>query len=228
MRKLRNSHSDDDAGCVQGLEGGIVRNQDQAIGPHWIAKGPSQNSTCFPGCLFDVSVDESESHDLYHARPDIVNQLMDRLSVVSKTGSPYNNFPEGPQSWFEPLVCAIKNETGVWLPLDFDGRPVPPAPPPAPPGPPSAHNCTAELISACPLNGSSFEVCLACTRQAVQEGLLSKAIPISPIPASEYLAPARRPAYSVLDRSRALADFDCPSADWKAQLNRVIKELGSK
>ena len=62
----------------------------------------------------------------------------------------------------------------------------------------------------------------------MQEGLLSKAIPISPIPASEYLAPARRPAYSVLDRSRALADFDCPSADWKAQLNLVIKELGSK
>ena len=154
-----------------------MRNQDQAIGPHWKAKGPSQNSTCDPGCLFDVSVDESESHDLYHTRSDIVNQLMDRLSVVSKTGSPYNSFPEGPQSWYEPLVCAIKNETGVWLPLDFDGRPVPPAPPPAPPGPPTAHNCTAELISACPLNGSSFEVCLACTRQAVQEGLASDCSP---------------------------------------------------
>ena len=75
---------------------------------------------------------------------------------------------------------------------------------------------------------SWFEFALEIQRQAVQEGLLSKAIPISPIPASEYLAPARRPAYSVLDRSRALADFDCPSADWKAQLNRVIKELGSK
>ena len=75
---------------------------------------------------------------------------------------------------------------------------------------------------------SWFEFALEIQRQAVQEGLLSKAIPISPIPASEYLAPARRPAYSVLDRSRALADFDCPSADWKAQLNLVIKELGSK
>ena len=97
--------------CTQGLEGGIVRNQDQAIGPHWKADGPSQNSACNPGCLFDVSVDKSESNDLYHARPDIVTQLMDRLTVVSKTGAPYNTFPEGPETWYDPIVCfdRIKN-----------------------------------------------------------------------------------------------------------------------
>lgn len=61
--------------------------------------------------------------------------------------------------------------------------------------------------------------------QAVREGLLSKAIPISPILTSDYPTPARRPAYSVLDRTRALSEFDCPSADWQAQLNVVIKEL---
>ena len=64
--------------------------------------------------------------------------------------------------------------------------------------------------------------------QAVREGLLSKAIPISPILTSEYPTPARRPAYSVLNRTRALSEFDCPSADWQAQLNIVIKELVSK
>ena len=75
---------------------------------------------------------------------------------------------------------------------------------------------------------SWFEFALEIQRQGVQEGLLSKAIPISPISTSEYPTPARRPAYSVLDRSRALADFDCPSVDWQAQLNRVLKELASK
>ena len=64
--------------------------------------------------------------------------------------------------------------------------------------------------------------------QAVQEGLLSKAIPISPISTSEYPTPAQRPAYSVLDRSRAMAEFECPALDWKGQLNLVIKELASK
>ena len=73
-----------------------------------------------------------------------------------------------------------------------------------------------------------FEFALEIQRQGVQEGLLSKVIPISPISTSEYPTPARRPAYSVLDRSRTLTDFDCPSADWQAQLNRVLKELASK
>ena len=61
--------------------------------------------------------------------------------------------------------------------------------------------------------------------QAIQEGLLSRAIPISPISTSEYPTPAQRPAYSVLDRSRAVAQFECPALDWKGQLNLVIKEL---
>jgi len=73
-----------------------------------------------------------------------------------------------------------------------------------------------------------FEFALEIQRQGVQEGLLSKVIPISPISTSEYPTPARRPAYSVLDRSRTLTDFDCPSADWQAQLNRVLKEIASK
>lgn len=64
--------------------------------------------------------------------------------------------------------------------------------------------------------------------QGVAQGLLDKAIPIAPIATSEYPTPAQRPAYSVLDPSRAKAEFECPSKDWKAQLNRVIKELASQ
>ena len=75
---------------------------------------------------------------------------------------------------------------------------------------------------------SWFEFAIEIQRQALQEGLLSKAISISPISTSDYPTPARRPAYSVLDRSRTLADFDCPSADWQAQLNRVLKEIARK
>ncbi len=156
-----------------GIDGGIVRNQDQAIGPHWKATGPSQNSTCTPACLFDLSTDTSESHDLFTINGDVAQQLMARLLEVSKTGSAYNDFVDGPASWYEPIVCAIKNETGTWLPMDFDGRVVPPAPPPVP----GAGNCTAELIDHCPHNGSSSDVCLTCTREAVAAGLASDCKP---------------------------------------------------
>ena len=72
---------------------------------------------------------------------------------------------------------------------------------------------------------SWFEFAQEIQSQALQAGLLSKAIPISPIATSEYPTAARRPAYSVLDRSRAQADFECPSQDWKEQLAEVIDEL---
>ena len=75
---------------------------------------------------------------------------------------------------------------------------------------------------------SWFEFAQEIQGQAIQEGLLNKAIPISRIATVDYPTPARRPAYSVLDRSRALAEFECPTEDWKTQLRRVIKELASK
>jgi dTDP-4-dehydrorhamnose reductase len=75
---------------------------------------------------------------------------------------------------------------------------------------------------------SWYEFAVEIQQQALAEGLLSKAIPISPISSSEYPAPARRPAYSVLDRSRAQAEFECPAASWKAQLNVVLKDLAKK
>lgn len=65
-------------------------------------------------------------------------------------------------------------------------------------------------------------------KQALETGLVEKAIPIRSIATSEYPTPAQRPAYSVLDRSRAMAEFDCPSEDWQAQLNRVLKALANQ
>ena len=112
-------------------------------------------------------MNKSESRDLFGTSSDIAQQLMGRLLEVSKTGSPYNDFVDGPSKWYEPIICAIKNETGTWLPMDWDGRPVPPAP-----GPPGS--CSNELNAACPHNGSSVEVCLTCTRNAAAPDCGSK------------------------------------------------------
>ncbi|MBL6905908.1 MAG: sugar nucleotide-binding protein, partial [Pseudomonadales bacterium] len=70
-----------------------------------------------------------------------------------------------------------------------------------------------------------FEFAQQIQGQALQAGILSKAIPITPITTSEYPTPAKRPAYSVLDRSRALEEFECLVLDWEQKLAEVIAEL---
>jgi dTDP-4-dehydrorhamnose reductase len=46
-------------------------------------------------------------------------------------------------------------------------------------------------------------------------------VPVTPISTAEYPAAARRPAYSVLDSSRARAAFDLPAMDWREVFERV-------
>ena len=75
---------------------------------------------------------------------------------------------------------------------------------------------------------SWYEFANEIQHQAIQEGLLSRAISISPISTSEYPTPARRPAYSILDRSQAMEEFDCPALDWKQQLSLVLKKLANR
>jgi len=62
-------------------------------------------------------------------------------------------------------------------------------------------------------------------KEALQQQLLSKAIPLRAISTADYPTPARRPAYSVLDRRRTLSQFSCSSLTWEAQLARVIAAL---
>ncbi|MEW5864655.1 MAG: dTDP-4-dehydrorhamnose reductase [Pseudomonadota bacterium] len=46
-------------------------------------------------------------------------------------------------------------------------------------------------------------------------------VAVTPISTAEYPAAARRPAYSVLDSSRARAAFDLPAMDWREVFERV-------
>jgi dTDP-4-dehydrorhamnose reductase len=66
--------------------------------------------------------------------------------------------------------------------------------------------------------------------QAIQEeglhlGLLTRAIPITPITTADYPTPARRPAYSVLDKTTAWRDFAITSQHWRVALRKMLKEL---
>lgn len=72
---------------------------------------------------------------------------------------------------------------------------------------------------------SWYDFALAIMEEALELGLLARAIPIIPIATADYPTPARRPAYSVLDKSAAWRDFAISGQHWRVCLRRMLKEL---
>ena len=75
--------------------------------------------------------------------------------------------------------------------------------------------------------GSWYDFAEAIYQQAQILGLLptSKLVTIRPIKTIEYLTPAQRPAYSVLDYSRLQADTGLVIRDWRTVLSEELKKL---
>jgi dTDP-4-dehydrorhamnose reductase len=67
-----------------------------------------------------------------------------------------------------------------------------------------------------------FDFAVEIHTQALALGLLKSPCTLKPIPTSEYPTPAARPLYSVMSRARALAEFDCPTNTWQAELTRCL------
>ncbi len=63
-------------------------------------------------------------------------------------------------------------------------------------------------------------------RQALELGLLKKAIPLHPITTEQYPTPAQRPAYSVLDKQATYEALDFSGNDWKDELKKVLEQKG--
>ena len=82
-------------------------------------------------------------------------------------------------------------------------------------------------ILHCSDNGvaSWYDFAVAIQTEAYQLGLLNKRIPINPIRSSAYPTPARRPAFSVMDKSRTeeLLGYRLPY--WRDSLKSMLIEL---
>lgn len=75
---------------------------------------------------------------------------------------------------------------------------------------------------------SWYDFALAIQELALEKGLLDKAIPVLPIPTSEYPTPAKRPHYSVLDKTSTRKMFsEVQPAHWRKQLSAMMDELSS-
>lgn len=72
---------------------------------------------------------------------------------------------------------------------------------------------------------SWYDFAIAIQELGIEKGLLKKAIPIYPIPTSEYPTPARRPAYSVINKASAEEVSDLRTTHWRKQLSSMMDNL---
>lgn len=72
---------------------------------------------------------------------------------------------------------------------------------------------------------SWYDFAVAIQEEALQRGLLSRAVPVLPIPTAAYPTRARRPAYSVLDTQTTRALAGAPAHHWRTNLRTMLDEL---
>lgn len=71
---------------------------------------------------------------------------------------------------------------------------------------------------------SWYDFAVAVQEEALAAGLLSRAVPVRPIATSDYPTPARRPAYSVLDKRGTWA-LTGEARHWRAELRDCLSAM---
>jgi dTDP-4-dehydrorhamnose reductase len=72
---------------------------------------------------------------------------------------------------------------------------------------------------------SWYDFAVAIQEEGLARGLLSRAIPISPIYSSEYPTKAKRPAFSVLDSAATRSLIKVQATHWRHNLRMMLDEL---
>ncbi|MCK5831837.1 MAG: dTDP-4-dehydrorhamnose reductase [Methylococcales bacterium] len=73
---------------------------------------------------------------------------------------------------------------------------------------------------------SWYDFAVAIQEIGLSKKILDKAIPIKPISTKDYPTPAKRPNYSVLDKTSLVDAFpELSLVHWRAQLNEMIEEV---
>jgi dTDP-4-dehydrorhamnose reductase len=72
---------------------------------------------------------------------------------------------------------------------------------------------------------SWYDFAVAIQEESLAIGLLESAVPIRPLRSDEYPAMARRPKFSVLDKSSGWAALGGPAPHWRVNLRRMLREV---
>ena len=75
---------------------------------------------------------------------------------------------------------------------------------------------------------SWYDFAVAIQEEANHIGLCDETIPIKPIITQDYPTPAKRPPYSVLDKTDTWRQLDCASPHWRVNLRKMLLELKEK
>jgi dTDP-4-dehydrorhamnose reductase len=70
-----------------------------------------------------------------------------------------------------------------------------------------------------------YDFAVAIQDEALSRGLLTRAVPVIPIPTAAYPTPAMRPAFSVLDSESARSVVSSPAQHWRHNLRIMLDEL---
>ena len=70
-----------------------------------------------------------------------------------------------------------------------------------------------------------YDFAVAIQEEGIAGGILNRMIPINPIPTSKYPTPAKRPTYSVLDKTSFWKAIQVNPLHWRIQLRSMMKEL---
>jgi dTDP-4-dehydrorhamnose reductase len=72
---------------------------------------------------------------------------------------------------------------------------------------------------------SWYDFAVAIQDEALARGLLSRAVPVMPIPSAAYPTRARRPAFSVLDTATTRALIKVPARHWRHNLRTMLDDI---
>jgi dTDP-4-dehydrorhamnose reductase len=72
---------------------------------------------------------------------------------------------------------------------------------------------------------SWYDFAVAIQEEALQRGLLDRAVPVVPISTAEFPTRAVRPSFSVLDTRSTCAAAHCQPVHWRRQLGKMLDEL---
>lgn len=72
---------------------------------------------------------------------------------------------------------------------------------------------------------SWYDFAIAIQELALEKGLLDLAVTIDPIPAINYSTPAKRPSFSVLDKTEAELASGLQTLHWRKQLSLMLDQL---
>ena len=72
---------------------------------------------------------------------------------------------------------------------------------------------------------SWYDFAVAIQDEALERGLLRRAVPITPILSTAYPTRARRPAFSVLDSASTRALIDVPARHWRHNLRTMLDDF---